>query len=707
MSRVSSAKNRLGLPGLFSHLTRHMRKITLFTLLSFLAYLNAFSQVYLDSTAAVEDRVNDLLSQMTLAEKIGQMTQAERGQFSGGQVSNIATYGVGSVLSGGGSTPGTQVSDWVNMYNAFQAEALSTRLRIPLIYGIDAVHGHNNLYGATIFPHNIGLGCTRNADLVEACARITALEVVAIGMDWTFSPCVTVPRNERWGRTYEGFGEIPDIVNPLGAAAVLGYQSDSLGTPNHLVACAKHFIGDGATSGGVDQGNALISEQELRDLHLPPFREAVDQGVGTVMASFNQWNGSHCHGDRYLLTDILKTELGFEGFVISDWEGINKVPGGLDTAIARSINAGIDMAMQPVDYIDFQSRLSALVNAGVVPMSHIDDAVRRILTVKFQLGLFERPYADLSLADTVGCASHRAVARQAVRESLVLLKNDGILPLEKNGSVLVAGSRGDDIGAQCGGWSITWQGARGNITPGTSVKGAVENVLGAGNVFFTPDANLPGGDVAIVVVGEDPYAEGAGDLGPGNPRFYLSDEDQQIIDALEAQVTPMVVVILSGRPLMLEDLLDKTDAVVAAWLPGTEGDGLTDVLFGDHDFVGKLGHSWPRNEPSVPLNQGDANYDPLFPLGFGLSYSSTTIQQEEDLEVAVFPNPFAEQIRIANRSGEPLSLELYDALGRQIMARSNLSMPLVTLPVNGLPTGTYRLMVSDGQRVRTFSLLKN
>jgi beta-glucosidase len=655
------------------------------------------AQVYLDSTAPIAARVSDLLGQMTLAEKIGQMTQAERGQFNGAAESNITTYGVGSILSGGGSSPGNTVASWVTMYNNFQNRALQTRLGIPLIYGVDAVHGHNNLYGAVIFPHNIGLGCTRNPSLVEACARITALEVVATGVDWTFSPCVAVPRNERWGRTYEGFGEDPQLVSELGAASIRGYQSDSLGTAGHMAACAKHFIADGGTSGGTDQGNTQITESLLRSLHLPPYSSAIDEGVATVMASYSKWNGSPCHNDEYLLNQILKQELGFEGFVISDWEGINKLPVPFDTAIAQSINAGIDMAMQPNDYLDFQNRLTNLVNANVVPMSRIDDAVARILRVKFQLGLFEHPNASLALADTVGCDSHRAVARQAVRESMVLLKNESVLPLSPSSTVLLAGARADDIGSQCGGWSISWQGGLGTITEGTTIKQGFEAAIGAGNVNVTTNpANLPPSDVAVVVVGENPYAEGAGDIGPSNVGFFISAGEQAMIDAVAASGMPMVVVLLSGRPLMLDGILDQADAVIAAWLPGTEGGGIVDVLMGEYSPTGKLSHSWPRNPGQVPINVGDPGYDPLFPYGFGLTYEASSIS-EPDLAVSlglrIGPNPFEEELLIHNPQQHQLSMGLYDGAGRRVMEFPTRTQPQYRLQTKHLPAGVYSLRV--------------
>ncbi|MEL7123818.1 MAG: glycoside hydrolase family 3 protein, partial [Bacteroidota bacterium] len=520
------------------------------------------AQTYLDPTASVDERVEDLIARMTLSEKVGQMTMAERGQL-GAQGEHIKLYFLGAVLSGGGSAPGNNsVQSWVDMYNDFQQQALNTRLGIPILYGTDAVHGNNNLDGAVIFPHNIGLGCTNNTELIEQCARITALEVAATGVDWTFSPCITVPRNERWGRTYEGFGEAPEAVSPMGVASIKGYQTDSLGSENSILACAKHFIADGGTTNGIDQGNTVISEQELRDIHLKPYIDAVNADVGSVMITYSSWNGLKTHGDKYLVTDVLKEELGFEGIVLSDWKAINQL-GDFKNAIAQSINAGLDMAMQPDDYISFINFLKQLVNEDRVSMDRIDDAVRRVLRIKFQMGLFENPYVSMAMADTVGSKTHRATGRQAVRESLVLLKNDGVLPLAKNNATIVlAGSKANDIGVQCGGWSISWQGSLGNITEGTTIKTALEKVVGRNRVRYTASSNIPDGDLAVVVVGEEPYAEGAGDRGFGDSRFYISEREKEIIDAVKAKGIPMVVILLSGRPIMLEDYLDKSNAFV-------------------------------------------------------------------------------------------------------------------------------------------------
>jgi beta-glucosidase len=556
--------------------------------------------------------LDSLLQQMTLEEKIGQMTQAERGSLR--SESDIRAYFLGSILSGGGSAPPDPTAPgWADMYDRFQSEALASRLRIPLLYGIDAVHGHNNVRGAVIFPHNIGLGCTRDPDLVERVARATAEEVEATGIDWTFAPCIAVPRDERWGRTYEGFGETPELVAEMAAAAVRGYQPT-------ILACAKHYLADGGTAGGVDQGDARIDEATLRAIHLPGYRAAVAAGVGSVMASYSSWNGQKMHGNRYLLTDVLKGELGFEGFVVSDWAGIDQLPGDYASDVETAVNAGIDMVMVPDRYAEFTSTLRGLVEAGRVPVSRIDDAVRRILRAKAAQGLFEKPYADPSLLSRVGSEEHRQIAREAVQESLVLLKNaGGLLPLSKmTGRIHVAGKNADDLGNQCGGWTITWQGSSGRITTGTTIlEGVRAAVLSGTAVTWSRDGSgAAGADVGVVVIGERPYAEGAGDRAD----LSLDAADVAAVRAVKGAGVPTVVVLVSGRPMVLGPALDEADALLAAWLPGTEGEGVADVLFGDVSPRGKLSHSWPRSTAQVPINVGDPDYDPLFPYGFGLTY---------------------------------------------------------------------------------------
>jgi beta-glucosidase len=556
--------------------------------------------------------VDDLLSRMTVEEKVGQMTLVERAYLA--PESDIRDFVLGGLLSGGGSAPAVnEPASWVDMYNRYQGFALQTRLRIPLVYGIDAVHGHNTVRGAVVFPHNIGLGSTRNPALVEAVARATGEEVAATGIDWTFAPCIAVPRDERWGRTYEGFGETAELATLMAPAAVRGYEQS-------ILACAKHYVADGGTHGGRDQGDTVLSEADLRALHLPGYQAAVAAGVGSIMVSFSSWNGAKLHGSRYLVTDVLKGELRFPGFVVSDWGGIDQLPGSYAQQVETAINAGVDMVMVPQRYRDFTTTLRGLVASGRVPQARVDDAVRRILTQKIRVGLFERPLADRSRAAEVGSASHRALARDAVRQSLVLLKNDGqTLPLSKGPvRIHVAGKSMDDVGNQCGGWTITWQGASGAITPGTTVLQAIRTRVSANTTVTTSrdGTGAAGASVGVVVVGETPYAEGNGDRAD----LSLDPEDVAAIERVKRAGVPTVVVLFSGRPLILDRALTLSDAFVAAWLPGTEGDGVADVLFGDYAPTARLPHSWPRSMQQVPINVGDAAYDPLFPYGYGLTY---------------------------------------------------------------------------------------
>lgn len=578
---------------------------------------------YQDPSLPIPTRVNDLLGRMSLDEKIGQMTQAERNAVSNAQVTQ---FRLGSLLSGGGSAPSpNNATSWANMYDAFQNAALATPLHIPLIYGVDAVHGHNNVVGATIFPHNIGLGATRNPGLVQSIARATALEVSATGIDWDFAPCLCVARNDRWGRTYESFGETPELVSSF-ATAVTGLQGSSLAAPGSVLATAKHFIGDGGTTNGTDQGNTQITEAELRAVHLPPFREAIARGVGSVMITYSSWNGVKSHGHQFLITTLLKNELGFSGFVISDWNGIDQIdgqPGFTAAEVRTAINAGIDMVMVPDQWQSFLSTLRAEVQAGRVSMARIDDANRRILTKKFELGLFERPLTDRSFLSTVGSAAHRALARQAVRESQVVLKNAGnVLPIATaNRRIFVAGKNADNLGHQSGGWTISWQGGSGAITPGNTILQGIRNTVASSSVvtYSASGAGINNSyHVAIAVVGETPYAEGAGDR-PGS--MSLDQADLDVINTLRASGVPVVVVLVSGRPLDIAAQLPSWNALVAAWLPGSEGQGVADILFGVAPPTGKLPMTWMSSVSQQPINSGDGK-TPLFPLGFGLTYSA-------------------------------------------------------------------------------------
>jgi len=610
-----------------------MKNLTFLSIILLLSFV-LFSAFFADSSnkeskqkSSLEKKVDDLLAQMTLDEKIGQMTQADIDALKG-HYEDIEKYLLGSILCGGNSEiEDISAKGWADFYDMLQSHAVKSRLKIPMIYGVDAVHGHNNVTGAVIFPHNIGLGATRNAKLVERAARVTAEEVAATGMDWAFSPCIAVARNERWGRTYESFGEDPELAKLLGAAQVKGFQGKRLSGKTSILACAKHFLGDGGTTNGKDQGNTEVDETTLRKLHLPGYIAAVKAGTKTIMVSYNSWNGTKMHGNKYLLTDVLKGELNFKGILVSDWAAIDQLEGDYKSDIEKSINAGLDMIMIPNppgkenNYVQFITLLKELVNENKVPLSRIDDAVSRILRVKFEMNIFANPFTDRTLMSTFGSKEHRQVARECVRQSLVLLKNENkTLPISKKVKhIALAGTSADDIGNQCGGWTIDWQGKSGNtISGGTTVLQAVKNAVSKNTVvtFSKDGSQVNDADVVLVVVGETPYAEMMGDRAD----LSLSKEDIAAIENVKKSGKPYVVVLLSGRPMIVESQLKNANAFVAAWLPGSEGAGITDVLFGDYNFTGKLGHSWPKTMEQIPINVGDKNYAPLFPYGFGLKY---------------------------------------------------------------------------------------
>jgi len=596
------------------------------------------SALYKNSELPIMDRVRDLMGYMTIEEKVGQMTQVER-QFLDGD-ENISKYFLGSLLSGGGSAPAKNFPrSWADMYDRFQKVALSTRLGIPIIYGVDAVHGHGNVVGATIFPHHIGLGCTNNPKIVEEVYRATAVEVAATGVDWNFAPCLAVPRDERWGRTYEGFGETPEIVKSMAAAAVFGLQTDKLNNPTSILATAKHFLGDGGTLWGtgldekLDQGDTRVSEQEMREIHLPGYFPALEAGVGTVMPSYSQINGTYMHMNNDMLNELLKKELGFNGFVISDWAALERMVGqpadslnDYKKNIIACINAGVDMVMVPgavphgnQSYNNFIMLLIESIKEGSISEARINDAVARILKIKFEMGLFENPFTDRSLLNKVGSKEHRSIARNAVKQSLVILKNNGVLPISKDlGQIHVAGKNADDLGNQCGGWTISWQGESGPLTKGTTIYEAIQVAVSSfTNITYSKDGSgAKGANVGIVVVGETPYSEMQGD----KESLYLDKKDLKAIENIRKAGVPVVVVMVSGRPLIIEDEVDKWDGLIAAWLPGSEGKGVTDVLFGDYNPTGRLSVSWPRSMDQIPINFGDKEYDPLFEYGFGLSY---------------------------------------------------------------------------------------
>ncbi|MFD4569978.1 glycoside hydrolase family 3 N-terminal domain-containing protein [Streptomyces sp. NPDC058467] len=597
--------------------------------------IDAHGLPYLDPKLPVQKRVADLVSRMSLEEKAGQMTQAERGAVT--TQGDIATYDLGSLLSGGGSTPTPNTPEaWAKMIDAFQLRAQATRFQIPLIYGVDAVHGHNNLVGATIMPHNIGIGATRDPQLAQKTGSVTASEVRATGIPWDFAPCLCVTRDERWGRSYESFGEDPALVKSM-ETIIQGLQGAASGKDlkddDKVLATAKHFVGDGGTVYGssttgsytIDQGVTKVTRQQLEAIHLSPYQTAVDRGIGSVMPSYSSLDivgdgqgPVKMHARADMINGVLKDRMGFDGFVISDWAAIDQIPGDYASDVRTSINAGLDMIMVPYAYKDFRTTLIDEVKAGRVSESRVNDAVSRILTQKFKLGLFEKPYADTSGAAQIGSTAHRAVARQAAAESQVLLKNaNGVLPLKKSQKVYVAGSNADDLGNQTGGWTLTWQGSSGKHTDGTTILEGMRKA--GGDVTYSKDASAPtsGYDVGVVVVGETPYAEGVGDVGNGND-LDLTPADKAAVDKVCAAMK-CAVLIVSGRPQLIGDRLSAVDSLVASWLPGTEGDGVVDVLYGKRPFTGQLPVTWPKSESQLPINVGDTSYDPQFPYGWGLT----------------------------------------------------------------------------------------
>jgi beta-glucosidase len=632
------------------------------------AHASRHTPLYRDESRSVHERVNDLLQRMTLVEKIGQMTQAERAEVDS-DTSKITSDHLGSILSGGGSVPTpNRPRAWANMVDRYQTAALQTRLHIPMIYGIDTVHGDGNMYGATVFPHNIGLGATRDPALVRRVEHIAASETRSTGPQWAFAPCICVARDDRWGRIYESFGETPALVKRM-ETAIDGLQ----GPPGHLsdntrvLATAKHFAGDGLTRYGtgsnmqttgdytIDQGVDVVSHHAFRRLALSPYLPAIHRHhVGTVMPSYSDvdWtedgvgNRINMHGNRALISGWLKMKQGFRGFVISDYNGIDHIhpewgsssdPTVFRKRVAAGVNAGIDMFMQPQNFEDFEATLKGLVRDGTVARARINDAARRILRTKFRLGLFEHPYTDRTHLHQVGGKAHRAVARRAVSESQVLLKNRrATLPLPRGSRpIYVAGSNANNIGNQAGGWTLTWQGGSTNVIPGRTILQGIKRAS-SGRVTYSRDASahVPHRSIGVVVVGETPYSEGFGDVGGprwafdpgdnGKPRppktMHLSAADTRAVRKACDQASRCVVLIVSGRPMIVPASLRKNiDALVASWLPGSEGEGVADVLFGKRPFTGKLPVSWPRSVAQEPINVGDPGYNPLYPFGWGLT----------------------------------------------------------------------------------------
>ncbi|HVL41813.1 MAG TPA: glycoside hydrolase family 3 protein, partial [Brevundimonas sp.] len=595
---------------------------------------------------------------------------------------DLARYPLGSILAGGNSSPGgnerAPAQAWVDLARAFRAAAAARPgARVPLIYGIDAVHGHNNVVGATIFPHNIGLGAARDPDLIRRIGEATALEVAATGADWTFGPTLAVPRDDRWGRTYEGYSEDPEVQRAYAGPMTLGLQGElRAGQPlkrGHIAGSAKHFLADGGTEAGVDQGDFVGPEQALIDIHLGGYPAAIDAGVLSVMASFSSWNGLKLSGNETLLTDVLRGPLGFEGLVVSDWNAHGQLPGCSNESCPLAINAGIDLLMAPDSWRPLYENTLAQARSGEISTGRLDEAVRRILRVKVKAGLFRdaRPIeGDLSV---LGSTEHRALAREAVRKSLVLLKNeDGVLPIRAGAHVLVAGAA-DDIGQASGGWTLTWQGtgnSNADFPNGQSIWGGIEEAVSAagGTAVLSPDGTFTERpDVAVVVFGETPYAEFQGDL---ETLDFLPDGPLKILRRLKAAGVPTVSVFLSGRPMWTNPEINASDAFVAAWLPGTEGGGVADVILGDmsgrarHDFSGTLSFSWPRSADGAPLNRGDPGYDPQFAYGYGLSYvhPASVGRLSEDSGVSG-PTGAVDRYLVDGRIVSPWSLSLRDAGG--------------------------------------------
>ena len=633
--------------------------------------------------AATEARISALIAGMSVEEKVGQTIQADIASIT---PDDLRRYPLGSLLAGGNSAPHANnrapAADWLALIRAFRAVAAEPRpgrTPIPLLFGIDAVHGHNKILGATLFPHNIGLGAARDPDLIGRIGRATAEEVAATGADWTFAPTVAVPRDVRWGRSYEGYAEDPEVVASYAGPMTLGLQGRLVaGQPlgvGHISGSAKHFLADGGTEGGVDQGDARLSETDLIRLHAQGYPPAIDAGVLTVMASFSSWNGVKNTGNASLLTDVLKGRMGFQGFVVSDWNAHGQIAGCSPTDCPQALNAGLDMYMAPDSWKGLYDHTLAEVKSGQIPMARLDDAVRRILRVKFKAGLFDVPSPIAGRFDLLGSDEHRAIARQAVRESLVLLKNNGgVLPIRASAKVLLAGDGADDIGKQAGGWTLNWQG-QGNknrdFPHSQSIYAGIAQAVraGGGEVELAVDgAYKHRPDVAIVVFGENPYAEFQGDI----PTLEYQPEDKHdlaLIRKLKAEGVAVVSVFLSGRPLWTNPEINASDAFVAAWLPGTEGGGVADVLIGDpdgkarHDFTGRLSFSWPKRADRSPGHRDEPGYDPQFAYGYGLTYArgGAVGRLPEDPGVRA-PNLNLERYFVAGHDPAPWSLSLSGAV---------------------------------------------
>lgn len=604
-------------------LMQHSIKNAVYTCLSLVVLVacKKRSSTLPNKNVAIEHKVDSLLALMTLDEKIGQMSQVRH--FDSIVEEDINTKFLGSIIHTQGPLPGANATEWQAKFIRLQKKALATRLGIPLLFGVDAVHGQNTYEGATIFPHNIGLGATRNAELVEKAAAITALETQATGFNWVFSPCVAIPYNEKWGRVYEAFSESTELTQQLAKASIKGHQGN-LKSPLTVMATAKHYVGDGATDFGKEGGKTTLIAKQINQRLLPPYRTAVQQGVGAVMASFNTVEQKPMHAHKALLTDTLKVGMGFDGIVVSDWKGYSRFG---ENAI---INAGVDMVMAVDGDLDnFQQGLKKAVKDSIVSMERINDAVRRILRQKFRLGLFKNPFPDTSLVSKIGSATHREVAKQAVRESLVLLKNKGkVLPIsKKTKKIVVVGEHANNSGLQSGGWTINWQGTTENYKGATTILEGIKK-LAKGKIVYDKEGkgNYTDADIAIIVVGETPYAEFFGDIGGDMNRYQLTltKRHQKYITTYAKKGVKVVTILISGRPLVVTKQIQQSDAFVAAWLPGSEGGGIAEVLFGDYDFKGQLPHSWPKSvndyKGKFGPNFWDKSIKTLFPYGYKLTY---------------------------------------------------------------------------------------
>jgi len=717
-----------------------MKRKLLLTLMSSLAFcstLSAFAEVKspaVDSAKqwpilksaiakdpAIEKRIDELLARMTLEEKVGQVIQPEINEIT---PEDVKKYHIGSVLNGGGGTPHRNkyatVEDWIKMADSFYNASVDKsggRIGIPIIWGTDAVHGQGNVIGATLFPHNIGLGATNDPKLLKEIGFATAREMAVTGQDWDFSPTVAVVRDDRWGRTYESWSEDPRIVKAFASEMVKGLQGEAgkepLFTNQKVIATTKHFIGDGGTLNGVDRGATQATEAELRDIHGAGYFGAIDAGVQVVMASFSSWGGVTMHGQKYLLTDVLKNQMGFDGVVVGDWNGHMFIPGCTVTNCPASMMAGLDIYMVPdPQWRELYKNLVAQVKSGELAKERLDDAVRRILRVKLRAGLFEKGAPSTrELAgkkSVLGAPEHREIARKAVRESLVLLKNkNNLLPLSRKQKVLVAGDGADNIGKQSGGWSVSWQGTGNANTdfPGaTSIYAGINKVVteAGGTATLSPDGSFDTKpDVAIVVFGEDPYAEMQGDLGdltykPRNP------SDWELLKKLRSKNIPVVSVFISGRPLWVNRELNASDAFVAAWLPGTEGQGIADVIFKNakgeinYDTTGRLSFSWPKRPDQVSLNVGDKNYAPLFPYGFGLSYRDKDKLGDHLSEEGLKAEAVLDQLEFFNR--RPMGEWKLEIIGFQ---NDRVSMDSKSAKVSSVQiTAVDRNVQEDARRVQ-------